>query len=97
MKVQGLNGVEPVQNLKKTVEHTKPPVAASSDPAVSISQAAVNRADFLRALEVVRSADAPDVRADRVAELKAKINDPAYINESIIKLTADRVVDLLLG
>jgi negative regulator of flagellin synthesis FlgM len=96
MKVQGINGVDPVQTLKKTVGVEKPAEKAPSGPAVSISNAAVNREEFLRALEIVRAAEAPDVRADRVAELKAKINDPAYINESLIKLTADRVVDLLL-
>jgi negative regulator of flagellin synthesis FlgM len=97
MKVQGLNGVEPVQTLRKTAGLEKSAEGIAPESTVSISKTAVNREEFLRALEIVKAAEAPDVRADRVAELKAKINDPAYINESIIKLTADRVVDLLLG
>jgi negative regulator of flagellin synthesis FlgM len=97
MKVQGLNGVEQIQNLKKATGLEKPSGGASSEPTVNISQAAVNREEFLHALDIVRAADAPDVRADRVAELKAKINDPNYINESLLKLTAERVVDLLLS
>jgi negative regulator of flagellin synthesis FlgM len=97
MKVQGLNSVEQVQALKKAAGLEKPVESAVSETVVNISKTAVNREDFLRALEVVKAAEVPDVRADRVAELKAKINDPAYINESIIKLTADRVVDLLLS
>jgi negative regulator of flagellin synthesis FlgM len=97
MKVQGLNGVEPVQTLRKTAGLEKPAESAASESAVKISSTAVNREEFLHALEIVKDAKAPDIRADRVAELKAKINDPAYINESLIKLTADRVVDLLLG
>jgi negative regulator of flagellin synthesis FlgM len=97
MKVQGLNSVEQVQTLKKTAGLEKPAEGIASKSAISISNTAVNREEFLHALEIVKAAEAPDVRADRIAELKAKINDPAYINESIIKLTADRVVDLLLG
>jgi negative regulator of flagellin synthesis FlgM len=97
MKIQGLNGIEQVQNLKKPAGIEKPVGNASSEPTVNISRAAVSREDFLHALEIVKAADTPDIRADRVAELKAKINDPAYINESLIKLTADRVVDLLLS
>jgi negative regulator of flagellin synthesis FlgM len=96
MKIQGLNGVEQVQTLRKIAGTEKPAESAASEPAVSISNMAVNREEFLRTLEIVKAAEAPDIRADRVAELKAKINDPAYINESLIKLTADRVVDLLL-
>jgi negative regulator of flagellin synthesis FlgM len=97
MKIQGLNGVEQVQNLKKSAGIEKPAGNAQAEPTVHISKTAANREDFLHALEIVKAADTPDIRADRVAELKAKINDPAYINESLIKLTADRVVDLLLG
>ncbi|MDR1467867.1 MAG: flagellar biosynthesis anti-sigma factor FlgM [Spirochaetaceae bacterium] len=97
MKIQGLNGVEQVQNPKKSAGVEKSAGNASSEPTVNISKTAANREDFLRALEIVKAANTPDIRADRVAELKAKINDPAYINESLIKLTADRVVDLLLG
>jgi negative regulator of flagellin synthesis FlgM len=97
MKIQGLNGVEQVQPLKKSAGIETPVGNAQAEPTVNISKIAANREDFLRALEIVKAADAPDIRADRVAELKAKINDPAYINESLIKLTADRVVDLLLG
>jgi negative regulator of flagellin synthesis FlgM len=97
MKVQGLHGVEQVQVLKKTAGLEKPVESATSETVINISKTAVNREEFLRALEIVKAAEVPNVRADRVAELKAKINDPAYINESLIKLTADRVVDLLLG
>jgi negative regulator of flagellin synthesis FlgM len=38
---------------------------------------------------------APDVREDRVAELKAKIDDPAYINETLLNGTVDKIIDVL--
>jgi anti-sigma28 factor (negative regulator of flagellin synthesis) len=33
---------------------------------------------------------------DRVAELKAKIDDPAYMTDAILGATADRILDQLL-
>lgn len=97
MKIEGPNGVGPVENVKKAVPVEKPGNADAARPLVNISQKAVDREEFMRALDIVRAAESPEARAGRVAELKAKINDPAYINESIIKLTADRVADLLLS
>jgi negative regulator of flagellin synthesis FlgM len=57
---------------------------------VSISTEAKEQADFLRALDVVK--ETPDVRQERVSELKKKINDPAYIDEILVRETANRVM-----
>jgi negative regulator of flagellin synthesis FlgM len=43
------------------------------------------------------AASAPDVRRERVAEQKEKINDPSYINESVINATANNLIDALFG
>ncbi|MDR0718750.1 MAG: flagellar biosynthesis anti-sigma factor FlgM [Treponema sp.] len=37
---------------------------------------------------------AADVRAERIQEMKSKINDPSYINETILKATADKIMDV---
>ena len=37
---------------------------------------------------------APDVRADRVAEVMQKMKDPSYINKSVVDLVADRLMDV---
>jgi negative regulator of flagellin synthesis FlgM len=58
---------------------------------ISLSSEAVEKAELYRAKEIV--AAAPDVRADRVAELKAKINDPSYLNDTIIQGTADKIME----
>jgi negative regulator of flagellin synthesis FlgM len=97
IKVENLQGVAPLDNIKRTLPTESPAKSAKAEPLVNISKTAADREDFMRALDIVRDAESPTLRADRIAELKAKINDPAYINESIIKLTADRVADLLLG
>ncbi|MDR0382579.1 MAG: flagellar biosynthesis anti-sigma factor FlgM [Spirochaetaceae bacterium] len=60
---------------------------------VNISTEAFKKADLLNAVEIVSAA--PDVRASRVAELKAKINDPAYITETLLNGTVDKIIDVL--
>jgi negative regulator of flagellin synthesis FlgM len=66
---------------------------AKPDVTVSISKEAFKKADLLSAVEIVSAA--PDVREDRVAELKAKIDDPAYINETLLNGTVDKIIDVL--
>ncbi|MDR0512793.1 MAG: flagellar biosynthesis anti-sigma factor FlgM [Treponema sp.] len=62
---------------------------------ISISAEAQVRAEQLRVRELVASA--PDVRADRVAQLRERINDPAYLNDQIVNATADRLIGTLFG
>ena len=56
---------------------------------------AAQKAELYKALELAKAA--PDTRADRVAALKAKIDDPSYIDDAVISMTADRILDQLLG
>ncbi|MDR2796893.1 MAG: flagellar biosynthesis anti-sigma factor FlgM [Treponema sp.] len=60
---------------------------------ISLSPEAVERSELYRAHELVASAS--DVRLDRIAELKQKIADPSYINDTIIQATADKIMDAL--
>jgi negative regulator of flagellin synthesis FlgM len=56
-----------------------------------LSSEAIEKAQILQALELVTSA--PDVREDRIAELRLKIDDPAYIEERI-GATADKIMEV---
>ena len=46
-------------------------------------------------METVKAA--PDVREDRIAEVKAKLQDPNYINDAVVNSVADRLMDDLFG
>jgi negative regulator of flagellin synthesis FlgM len=87
---------------------TLAPIQAGKPPAVSnrvnsglegdsvnISHEAAERAEFSRLFEMVSAAPEPEVRAGRVAELTAKINDPSYINDRILAAAADDIMTLL--
>ena len=39
------------------------------------------------------AAETPDVRSERVAQVREKIKDPAYLNAQTISSTADKILD----
>jgi negative regulator of flagellin synthesis FlgM len=90
MTVDRINPMEPLQPGKKAGQSGQIKRGKEND-SISLSSEAVEKAELFRTMEMVSAAD--DVRAERVAELRAKINDPSYINDTIINATADRILD----
>jgi negative regulator of flagellin synthesis FlgM len=66
---------------------------AGKGDSISISQDASFKAELFRASEIAKAS--PDIRSDRVAELKAKIDQPGYIDEAMLSLTADKIMEQL--
>jgi negative regulator of flagellin synthesis FlgM len=91
MTVDRIGFTEPIQPGKKTGRNEPVSQGKNSD-SISLSSEALEKSELYRAIEVVAAA-APDVRADRIAELKAKINDPSYINDRIMNATADKILE----
>jgi negative regulator of flagellin synthesis FlgM len=90
MTIDRINPLEPAQPGKKTGRSGEIERGKKSD-SISLSSEAVEKAELYRAIELVSIAS--DERPERIAELKQKINDPSYINETIIKATADKIMD----
>ncbi len=88
MMIERIGQIDPIQQAKKTTRSESVRVAGD---AVALSSEALEKGDLYRAVELV-SASA-DTRADRIAELKKKIDDPSYINDKIISATADKIMD----
>jgi negative regulator of flagellin synthesis FlgM len=92
MTIDRLNPLDPIQPKKPSgVSHAD---RNSGRDSVSLSSEAVVKAELFKAFELAKAA--PDIRMDRVAELKAKIDDPAYMTDAILGVTADRILDQLL-
>lgn len=92
MTIDRLNPLDPIQP-KKPSGSTH--VARNSrDDSVNLSSEAVEKAQLFKAMELAKAA--PEIRMDRVAELKARIDDPNYINDTVLNATADRILDQLL-
>jgi len=94
MMIDRLNPIDPIRDPQKTAQTGKVSRPARGD-SIAISSDAAEKAELYTALEIAKAA--PEVRADRVAELKAKINDPSYLSDAVINMTADKIADQLLG
>jgi negative regulator of flagellin synthesis FlgM len=94
MTIDRVSPIDPIQPGKRPAKAGQVNESPNSD-SISISSEALEKAELLRTQEL--AASAPDVRLERVAELKEKINDPAYINESVINATANKLIDTLFG
>jgi negative regulator of flagellin synthesis FlgM len=90
MTIDKVGPPEPIQPGKKP-GRTESVRAGDRSDSINLSSEALEKSDLYQAIGLVASA--PDVRAEKIAELKAKINDPAYINERIIDSTADEIMD----
>jgi negative regulator of flagellin synthesis FlgM len=90
MTIPRIGQVDQIYGGNNKTSPASKPVKGDS---VSISSEALKKADELHINEIV--AAVPDVRLERIAELKEKINDPAYINEAILRGAAENVIDSL--
>jgi negative regulator of flagellin synthesis FlgM len=94
MTIDRVSPIDPIQPGKRPAKTGQVNESPNSD-SISISSEALEKAELLRTQEL--AASAPDVRLERIAELKEKINDPTYINESVINATANKLIDVLFG
>jgi negative regulator of flagellin synthesis FlgM len=94
MTIDRISSLEPIQPGKKPGRTNEVRTAPQTD-SISISSEAIEKAEILRAMDIV--AASPEIREDRVAELKAKINDPTYINDKVLNATAERLIDALFS
>jgi negative regulator of flagellin synthesis FlgM len=90
MTIDGIGPIDPVNKFNKTNKVQKQEKSEKSD-SVSFSQQAKEMGEIYKATEQVKLT--PDVRADKVAEIKAKLEDPEYINETVVNALADRLLD----
>ena len=94
MTIDRIGPIDPIQPGKKPGRANQVNENPITD-SISISSKAQQKAELYRIQEL--AAAAPEIRADRVAELKEKINDPSYLNDKVMNETADRLIDALFG
>ncbi|GMO61170.1 MAG: flagellar biosynthesis anti-sigma factor FlgM [Treponemataceae bacterium] len=90
MMIDKLGGIEPIQ-VPKTSKTPKNSASTDARDSIDVSNEAVKKAEEYFLNEVAK--ETPDVRADRIAEVKEKIKDPSYINAKILDSVADKVLD----
>jgi negative regulator of flagellin synthesis FlgM len=58
---------------------------------INLSSEAIEKAEAYLVTELIKSA--PELDDVRIAELRQKIDDPAYLNEKVINATAEKIID----
>ena len=94
MIIDRVSSIDPIQPGKKPGRAGNVNQTPGADT-INISSEAVEKAELHQAKEL--AAAAQDIRSEKVEELRAKINDPAYLNNEVINATADRLIDALFG
>jgi negative regulator of flagellin synthesis FlgM len=90
MTIDRIGSIDPLQPGKKPGKSSQVGLSAKTD-SISLSSEAVEKGELYQAVEAALAA--PDMQADRIEELRKKINDPSYINDTILKATADKIFD----
>ncbi len=91
MTIDRLGPVDPVSKYNQADKASRTARNSETD-SIDVSEEAKSKAELYRALESVKMS--PDIREDRVAEIKKKLEDPNYINDRVIDTVADRILDM---
>ena len=89
MMIEKLGGTNPVANIQRSLIKDGTSSYNTHD-SVTVSKEAERFAEIHFATQAVKNAS--DVRADKVAEMKAKLKDPSYF-DSIVNSLADRIME----
>ena len=91
MTIDRLGPVDPIGKYKNVSKTSRTSYVMGKD-SIDVSEEAKAKAELLKAAELVRSS--PDIREDRIAEVKKRLEDPNYINDSIKGIVANRIMDM---
>lgn len=91
MMIERLGPVDPLSPLNSSGKPARTGKTEKND-AINLSSEAKEKGDIYRAVEVAKTAS--DVRPDKIAEIKKKLENPAYIDEKVLGTVADRVMDM---
>jgi len=89
MTVDRISHLDPVPPGKKPGRTDRLGGSDRTDT-ISLSTEAKEKAERYQVLELIKSV--PDLDEARIAELRQKIDDPAYLNDRIINATADKIL-----
>jgi negative regulator of flagellin synthesis FlgM len=89
MTIDRIGYVDPIQPNKKP-GRAEPAQRGDRTDSISLSPEAKEKAEVYQVVELIKAA--PDLDEARIAELREKINDPAYLNQQVINATAEKIL-----
>ncbi len=91
MIIDKLGSLDPLKNVQKTQRNAVSERVPAGHDSIEISSEARAMAEDMYLSEI--AAGTPDVRLDRVAQVREKLQDPGYLNQSVISSTADKIME----
>ena len=91
MTIDKLGPIDPVSKYNKTEKVSKPSNRERTD-SIDFSQEAKSKGEVYKVSEEVKLT--PEIRQDRIDEVKKKLEDPNYIDDRVVETVAERVIDL---
>jgi len=92
MSIDKIGPINNINNYNK-VNKTNSSKKSDASDSVNISKEALDMAESNRIFDIIKSA--PDVRIDKINELKSKINNPDYIDNAIKNGVAEKIMESL--
>jgi len=90
MTVDRIGHVEPISPGKRTGRSERVGGNEKADT-INLSAQAMEQAERYQVLELIKSA--PDLDEARIVELRQKLDDPSYLNDRVIRATADNLLN----
>ncbi len=91
MTIDPLGPVDPVHKPEQSQRANRSQQGPGKD-SISFSDEAKLRGEVHKVAEQVRNS--PDVRQDRIEEVRQKLEDPDYIDDRVLNTVADRLMEL---
>ncbi len=95
MMIDKLGGINPLNNVQNSHRIAAKTAVSSGVDSISVSDEAREMAEAHFLAQVAE--ETPDVRADLVEQVRAKIQDPGYINDAVIDSVADKILESYFG
>ncbi len=89
MTVERIGPLDPASNLPKSDRPARTKAKSDVD-SINVSQEARSKAEVFNAMEAAKGS--PDVRVDRINEIKRKLQDPSYPSQEVIEKTAEGIM-----
>lgn len=90
MTINKIGSLDPINNQNKTSRVQKQQSQNTAD-SIKVSKSAINRSELIKASTIAKNS--PDIREDRIAEVKAKLKNPNYINDKVINSVAEKIME----
>lgn len=91
MTIERLGPIDPVSKYNKTEKASRAEKRDEAD-SITVSSEAKTLGELYQVAENVKLT--PDIRMDRVQEVKEKLKDPNYLSGKVIESVAERLMQL---